>query len=122
MEPGDILLTNDAYITGSHLNHMTFSVPIFHEGRLVGFSVLHGALARCRRHAHGITTDIYAEGLQMPIVKAYRDGEPNEEIFDIIRMNVRLPDRAMGDLRAQIAAVKTGETSLPGNDREIRPR
>src|SRR3954471_7826556 len=32
IDPGDILLTNDAYITGSHLNHMTFSVPIFHEG------------------------------------------------------------------------------------------
>ena len=26
IDPGDILLTNDAYITGSHLNHMTFSV------------------------------------------------------------------------------------------------
>ena len=35
LEPGDILLTNDAYITGSHLNHMTFTVPIFHEGELV---------------------------------------------------------------------------------------
>ena len=31
IDPGDILLTNDAYITGSHLNHMTFSVPIFHR-------------------------------------------------------------------------------------------
>ena len=38
MEPGDILLTNDAYTTGSHLNHMTFSVPIFHEGKVVAFS------------------------------------------------------------------------------------
>src|SRR5579871_2984291 len=36
--PGDVLLTNDAYITGSHLNHMTFSVPIFADGELVGFS------------------------------------------------------------------------------------
>jgi N-methylhydantoinase B len=45
----------------------------------------------------------------MPIVKAYRKGVPNDEIMDIIRMNVRLPERAMGDLRAQIAAVKTGE-------------
>ena len=35
MQPGDILLTNDAYITGSHLNHMTFSVPIFHDGTIV---------------------------------------------------------------------------------------
>ena len=30
LKPGDVLLTNDAYITGSHLNHMTFTVPIFH--------------------------------------------------------------------------------------------
>ncbi|HEY6992782.1 MAG TPA: hydantoinase B/oxoprolinase family protein, partial [Xanthobacteraceae bacterium] len=38
LEPGDILLTNDAYITGSHLNHMTFTVPIFHDGEVVAFS------------------------------------------------------------------------------------
>ena len=37
-QPGDILITNDAYITGSHLNHVTLSVPIFHEGELVGFA------------------------------------------------------------------------------------
>ena len=38
MEPGDVLLTNDAYITGSHLNHMTFSLPIYYEGKLVAFA------------------------------------------------------------------------------------
>src|SRR5258708_38314157 len=57
----------------------------------------------------GATTEIYSEGLQMPIVKIYRRGEPNEELISIIRTNVRLPDRAMGDFRAQVAAVKTGE-------------
>ena len=51
IKPGDILLTNDAYITGSHLNHMTFSVPIFVDGRLLALCRLHGALARYRRHA-----------------------------------------------------------------------
>jgi N-methylhydantoinase B len=45
----------------------------------------------------------------MPIVKIYRRGVPNEELISIIKMNVRLPERAMGDFRAQIAAVKTGE-------------
>jgi N-methylhydantoinase B len=109
MQPGDILLTNDAYITGSHLNHMTFSVPIFHDGTIVGFSCCMAHWPDVGGTLHGLTTDIYAEGLQMPIVKAYRAGEPNEDIFDIIRMNVRLPDRAMGDLRAQLAAVKAGE-------------
>jgi N-methylhydantoinase B len=38
LEPGDILLTNDAYITGSHLNHMTFTVPIFWQDEIVAFS------------------------------------------------------------------------------------
>jgi N-methylhydantoinase B len=109
MKPGDILLTNDAYITGSHLNHMTFTVPVFHDGSVVGFSCCMAHWPDVGGTLHGLTTDIYAEGLQMPIVKAYREGEPNEEVFDIIRMNVRLPDRAMGDLRAQIAAVKAGE-------------
>ncbi len=109
LEPGDILLTNDAYITGSHLNHMTFTVPIFHEGELVAFSC-------CMAHWPDVggtlmegTTDIFSEGLQMPIVKIYRKGVPNEELISVIKTNVRLPERAMGDFRAQIAAVKTGE-------------
>jgi N-methylhydantoinase B len=109
IDPGDILLTNDAYTTGSHLNHMTFSVPVFHEGELVAFSC-------CMAHWPDVggtivegTTDIYSEGLQMPIVKIYRRGEPNEELIELIKMNVRLPERAMGDFRAQLAAVKTGE-------------
>ena len=109
IEPGDILLTNDAYITGSHLNHMTFTVPVFHDGELCGFSC-------CMAHWPDVggtlmegTTDIYSEGLQMPIVKIHRKGVPNEELIAIIRTNVRLPERAMGDFRAQLAAVKTGE-------------
>ena len=109
IEPGDVLLTNDAYITGSHLNHMTFTVPVFHDDELVGFSC-------CMAHWPDVggtimegTTDIFSEGLQMPIVKIYRKGVPNEELIDLIKMNVRLPERAMGDFRAQLAAVKTGE-------------
>ncbi len=109
MDPGDILLTNDAYTTGSHLNHMTFSVPIFHDGKVVAFSSCMAHWPDVGGTLSGVTTDIYSEGLQMPIVKAYRKGEPNQEIMDIIRMNVRVPENAMGDLRAQIAAVKTGE-------------
>jgi N-methylhydantoinase B len=109
MEPGDILLTNDAYTTGSHLNHMTFSAPIFHDGKVVAFSSCMAHWTDVGGTLSGVTTDIFAEGLQMPIVKAYRKGEPNQDIMDIIRMNVRVPERAMGDLRAQIATVKTGE-------------
>jgi N-methylhydantoinase B len=57
----------------------------------------------------GITTDIYSEGLQIPILKYQKAGVVNQDLVDLIKMNVRLPDRAMGDLRAQITALKTGE-------------
>lgn len=109
IEPGDILLTNDAYITGSHLNHMTFTVPVFHDEELIGFSCCMAHWPDVGGTLDGSTTDIYSEGLQMPIVKIYRQGVPNEELISVIKTNVRLPERAMGDFRAQIAAVKTGE-------------
>ena len=109
LDPGDILLTNDAYITGSHLNHMTFTVPIFHDGEVVAFSCCMAHWPDVGGTLDGATTDIFSEGLQMPIVKIYRKGVPNEELISIIKTNVRLPERAMGDFRAQIAAVKTGE-------------
>lgn len=109
LEPGDVLLTNDAYTTGSHLNHMTFSVPIFADGELIGFAACMAHWQDIGGTLDGMTRDIYSEGLQMPIVKAWRRGVPNEEILSIIRMNVRMPERAMGDLKAQVAAVRTGE-------------
>ena len=109
IDPGDVLLTNDAYTTGSHLNHMTFSVPVFHEGELIGFSACMAHWQDIGGTLGGMTRDIYSEGLQMPIVKAWKRGVPNDDILRVIRMNVRIPERAMGDLRAQVAAVKTGE-------------
>ena len=109
IEPGDILLTNDAYITGSHLNHMTFTVPVFDGADLIGFSCCMAHWQDVGGTLGGSTTDIYSEGLQMPIVKIYRKGVLNEELAAVIKTNVRLPERAMGDFRAQVAAVKTGE-------------
>ena len=106
---GDILVTNDAYLTGSHLNHVTFTMPIFHEGVLSGFSCCMAHWTDVGGTLDGITTDIYSEGLQIPIMKYQKGGIVNEDLIELIRMNVRIPQRAMGDLRAQIIAVKTGE-------------
>src|SRR5665213_2973776 len=109
IKPGDIYVTNDAYITGSHLNHMTFTLPIFHKGKHVGFSCCMGHWLDIGGPIGGMTTDIYSEGLQVPICKYQDRGVVNDTLVDIIRQNVRIPSRAMGDLRAQITAVKTGE-------------
>ncbi len=109
MKPGDIYVTNDAYTTGSHLYHMTFTLPIFHEGVLVGFSCCMAHWIDIGGTLGGMTTDIYSEGLQVPILKYQDQGKVNQDLVDIIRLNVRIPNRAMGDLRAQVTAVKTGE-------------
>jgi len=112
IKPGDILVTNDAFVTGSHLNHITLTKPIFDGNQIVAF-------ACCMAHwidiggAKGeVTTDIFGEGLQVPIIKLREDGRMNEGFLDFIRMNVRTADRALGDLRAQISAVETGERGM----------
>src|SRR5437762_5909183 len=109
MKAGDIYVTNDSYLTGSHLNHVTLTLPIFHRGALVGFSCCMAHWLDIGGALGGMTTDIFAEGLQIPIMKLHDRGVANETLLAIIRQNVRLPPRAMGDLRAQITAVKTGE-------------
>jgi N-methylhydantoinase B len=105
---GDILVTNDAYITGSHLNHFTFSLPIFHDGLLCGWACCMAHWPDVGGSLGGSTTDIYSEGLQIPILKYQDQGRINSDLVAIIRTNVRIPERAMGDLRAQIVAVTTG--------------
>jgi N-methylhydantoinase B len=114
MRPGDIYVTNDSYITGSHLNHMTLTLPVFHRGDLVGFSCCMAHWIDIGGQLGGMTTDIFAEGVQIPILKYQDRGKVNEDLVAIIRQNVRLPSRAMGDLRAQVTAVKTGERGFLG--------
>jgi N-methylhydantoinase B len=109
MRPGDIYVTNDSYITGSHLNHVTLTLPIFHRGDLVGFSCCMAHWIDIGGQLGGMTTDIFSEGLQIPILKYQDRGKVNEDLVALIRHNVRLPSRAAGDLRAQVTAVKTGE-------------
>ncbi len=109
LEPGDILLTNDSYIMGSHLNHMIFTLPIWWDGEIVAFASSMAHWQDVGGVLRGATQDIYSEGLQLPIVKIFKRGQQDRELTDIIRSNVRFPDLAMGDFRAQVAAIRTGE-------------
>jgi N-methylhydantoinase B len=110
--PGDILLTNDPQVMGSHLNHMIFTLPVFHDGELVAFSSSMGHWQDVGGVLGAVTRDIFSEGLQMPFVKIFKAGKQDVELTAIIRSNCRLPEFAMGDFRAQIAAIRTGERRL----------
>jgi N-methylhydantoinase B len=114
-EPGDIYLINDTYTSGTHLNDVTVISPVFvNSGQeLIGFAASRAHwLDMGGRDPGGWftdTTEIYQEGLRMRSVRLYEAGQPNRSIFQIIRDNVRYADSLMGDLRAQIAAGRTGE-------------
>ena len=103
--PGDVGLTNDPWINTGHLPDTTIITPIFHEGRLVAFN---GNTAH-KADVGGIgnaadATEVYEEGLRIPICKLYDEGRINELLMDIFRSNVRVSDSVLGDLHAQVAA------------------
>jgi N-methylhydantoinase B len=88
---------------------VTLTLPIFHRQVLVGFACCMAHWIDIGGNLGGMTTDIYSEGLQIPILKLHDRGKVNQDLVDVIRQNVRMPNRASGDLRAQVTAVKTGE-------------
>src|ERR1044071_8403696 len=69
IQPGDILLTNDSYIMGSHLNHMIFTLPIFWQGEIVAFSSSMAHWQDVGGVLGGATRGIYSGGLELPVVK-----------------------------------------------------
>lgn len=116
ISPGDVIILNDPYISGTHLNDVAVVMPIFSKDNLVGFAASKGHW----NDIGGITfgswgpgrTEIYQEGLQIPLCKLYSEGKPNSAVFDIIRANTRLPDFCMGDLEAQVAGLRAASTRI----------
>jgi N-methylhydantoinase B len=109
IQPGDVLMTNDAYTHGSHLNHVICALPVFYEGEIVAFACsephwqdIGGLIGRP-------APDIYSLGLQIPYVKVYEKGVLNKDVIDFISLNIRNPQLGLGDFRGQIACVRTGE-------------
>ena len=105
IEPGDVLITNDPWLASGHLLDISVATPVFDGRRLVGFAlcIVHH-LDMGGRMATTESRDMYEEGLKLPILKLYRRGELDRQIVDILRANVRVPDKVVGDLRAQVAA------------------
>jgi len=110
--PGDVVVMNQGEVCGQHLNNVVVYSPCFHAGELVGFAAnrAHWVDIGGMRQGFGSygSSDIYAEGLQMRSLKIYEAGRRNETLWQIIRDNVRYPDAALGDLRAQIASCQLG--------------
>ncbi len=105
LEPGDILTTNDPWLATGHLPDLTLAMPIFRNGEIVAVaaSVAHLPDIGGRIRSADART-IFEEGLQIPPVKLFSRGDPNEQLFSLIRQNTRVPDQVVGDIMAQVAA------------------
>lgn len=115
---GDICITNDAYAgnVATHSPDIHIWKPVFYAGEIVCFVVGHihntdigGAVPASLSRS---LTDIVQEGIRIPPLRIVRNGELNEDVARILRLNVRVPEQNWGDFKAQIASVNIGERKI----------
>jgi N-methylhydantoinase B len=116
LRPGDVFVMNDPFDGGMHLQDIFVAKPVYAESELVGFTVTtahHGDIGgRLPGSSASDNTEIFQEGLRLPWLRLYDAGQPVEDVFKIIRANVRIPRMTMGDLAAQVAACTVAEREL----------
>ncbi len=113
LQPGDTLITNDPWAASGHLFDLTIVSPVFYNDKGIGWfaSTCHAM------DIGGLTmgasaTELYEEGLAIPLMKLFAAGKPNQTLFEIIKANVRVPDEVIGDIYAQQAANVVGAEKL----------
>jgi N-methylhydantoinase B len=117
IEEGDIFISNDPHVAGgTHLPDINMAVPVFHRRKLVAF------MCNIAHHADvggmvpgsmaGGMSEIYQEGIRLPVVKLFCRGALQRDLLDLILLNVRVPRERRGDYFAQVAACRLGERRL----------
>ncbi|MFD5385221.1 hydantoinase B/oxoprolinase family protein [Streptomyces sp. NPDC127074] len=111
MRPGDVFLLNYPYWSSAHTLDALMFAPIHHGGRLVGYSSCRVHLLDLKQKDPGYvldSTDMAQEGIFFPVSRLYSEGVPNEDIWNIVRFNSRMPEATIGDMQAQVATCITG--------------
>ena len=116
MQPGDVYIVNDPYQGGTHINDITFLMPIFFEGDILGFAVSRGHWMDLGGGAAGGQafggTHIAGEGLRLPPLKLYDAGQVREDLLAIILNNTRTPHFVKGDLQAHVGCLKAAQQEM----------
>ncbi len=113
LAPGDVLITNDPWMTAGQINDITITTPCFKSGQLVALfaNTCHSADIG-GRILSAEAREVFEEGLRLPIMKLFDRGEPNQVLMQIVRANVRQPDEVIGDFYAQTASNDAGGRAL----------
>jgi len=110
---GDVLITNDPWMTAGQINDVTITTPIFRGGRVVAlFANTCHAADIGGRLLSAEAREVYEEGLRIPVMKLFDRGEVSDALLRLVRANVRLPDEVVGDLYAQAACNDAGGQAL----------
>ncbi len=117
IQPGDVIISNSPYLGGgTHLSDVVIIVPVFHEQKLVAFTVNKAHWTEVGGTQPGSvsteSTEIFQEGLHFRFLKLYSCGNINEVLVQLIRDNVRLPDSTIGDMHAGVAAARVGANRI----------
>ena len=116
MAEGDVFLLNDPYDGGTHLPDITVAVPVCADGQAVALSctMCHHQDVGGRTPGSVPTdaTELYQEGVIIPPTQLFRAGVLDENLFALLRRNVRIPEVFTGDLMAQVAAGRLGSIRL----------
>jgi N-methylhydantoinase B len=113
LQPGDVMITNDPWLGTGHTFDISVLRPVFVGPRLVGFvgSISHlpdiGGIGWSTA-----ATEIYQEGLRIPIRKLFHAGVLDQDMIDLIADNVRVSDQVIGDLMANVACTDVGARLL----------
>jgi len=125
LRPGDVYIVNDPFDGASHPPDIFVVKPSFEGETLLGFAVTiahHGDIGgRVPGSCACDSTEVFQEGLRLPWIRLYAEGEPVEDVFNVIRANVRIPRELIGDLSAQVAACHIGDRSLQALARRHGP-
>jgi len=112
-EPGDVVIYNDPYRGGSHVNDIGAVMPIFHDGELMGFAVsithwldIGGPIPT--GFGPGLQRDMYAEGIRLSPRLLYKAGELVRETVELFTEQTRIPDMSSNDLQVIKAALQVG--------------
>ncbi len=116
LESGDVILSNNPYITGTHLNDVMLLKPVYYRDEIIAF------VANKAHHVDiggsvpgSISVDaktLYEEGLVIPPVKIVEENKLRDDVVKLIQANIRTPEYFKGDIMAQIAALNIGEKRI----------
>ncbi|MGH8823991.1 MAG: hydantoinase B/oxoprolinase family protein, partial [Jiangellaceae bacterium] len=119
MRPGDVFFHNDVYLSEGgigHLPDLCVTAPVFYDGRVVAFVQAFGHHDDIGGTVPGSmpshATSVFEEGLMVPPIRLWQEGEPNESALKIMTRNSRMPESLAADLDAECSACLMGAGRL----------